>query len=253
VKPLLGGVFLRVKIIMEEISVAAHEMFEIGGVAITNTTFWIILITLGLAAFFVSVFGKARIVPGKTQNVLEFILESFLNFCDSITNSRKKTLEIFPFAVTLFLIIWASNLLELVPGLGVFPILRSPSSDLNFTLGLAALSMFYVNYLALRNLGWAPYLGKFFNFKSPVMLFVGLLELMGEFTRIISLSMRLFGNLFAGEILLMVVAGGLHWSLAYFVPLPFLMLETLVGFLQAFIFSSLIVVFYSTATEAAHG
>jgi len=238
---------------MEEISVAAPILFEIAGIAITNTTFWIVLITLGLAVFFVAVFGKAKIVPGKTQNLLEFILEAFLNFCDSITNSRQKTLEIFPFAMTLFLLIWTSNLLELVPGLGVFPILRSPSSDLNFTFGLAALSMFYVNYLALRNLGLVPYLGKFFNFKSPVLLFVGLLELMGEFTRIISLSMRLFGNLFAGEVLLMVVSSGIHWSLAYFVPLPFLGLEVLVGFLQAFIFSSLIVVFYSTATEAVHG
>jgi F-type H+-transporting ATPase subunit a len=238
---------------MEEIAVAAPELFEIGGYIVTNTTFWIILIVIGLAVFFAAVFSKAKIVPGKTQNVLEFIMETFLNFCDSITNSRKKTLEIFPFAMTLFLLIWVSNLMELIPGLGVFPILRSPSSDLNFTLGLAALSMFYVNYLALRNLGLVPYLGKFFNFKSPVLLFVGLLELMGEFTRIISLSMRLFGNLFAGEVLLMVVSSGIHWSLAYFVPLPFLALETLVGFLQAFIFSSLIVVFYSTATEAAHG
>ncbi|UMX48008.1 MAG: F0F1 ATP synthase subunit A [Candidatus Nealsonbacteria bacterium DGGOD1a] len=235
---------------MEEISVAAPVLFEIAGIAVTNTAFWIVLIAIGLAVFFASVFGKAKIVPGKVQNFLEFILETFLDFCDSITNSRSKTLQIFPFAMTLFLLIWASNLLELAPGLGVFPILRSPSSDLNFTFGLAALSMFYVNYLALRNLGLVPYLGKFFNFKSPVSLFVGLLELMGEFTRIISLSMRLFGNLFAGEVLLMVVSSGIHWALAYFVPLPFLGLEVLVGFLQAFIFSSLIVVFYSTATEA---
>lgn len=237
---------------MEEISVAAPEAFHIAGIAITNTTFWLVLIAIGLAVFFVSVFGKARIVPGKVQNLLEYMLETFLDFIDSITNSRKKTLEIFPFAMTLFLLIWASNLLELVPGLGVFPILRSPSSDLNFTLGLAALSMFYVNYLALRNLGLVQYLGKFFNFKSPISLFVGLLEFLGEFTRIISLSMRLFGNLFAGEVLLMVVSSGIHWALAYLVPLPFLGLEVLVGFLQAFIFSSLIVVFYSVGTEKAH-
>ena len=237
---------------MEEIAVAAHELFEIGGYIFTNTTFWIVLITIGLAALFALVFVKAKIVPGKIQNFLEFILETFLNFCDGITNSRKKTLEIFPFTMTLFLLIWGCNLVELIPGLGSFPILRSPSSDLNFTFGLAALSMLYVNYLALRNLGLAPYLGKFFNFKSPVLLFVGLLELMGEFTRVISLSMRLFGNLFAGEVLLIVVSSGIHWSLAYLLPLPFLGLEVLVGFLQAFIFSSLIVVFYSTATETAH-
>jgi F-type H+-transporting ATPase subunit a len=234
---------------MEEISVAAPVLFQISGIAITNTTFWLILIAVGLAVFFASVFGKAKIVPGKVQNFLEFILEAFLDFCDSITGARAKALDIFPFAMTLFLIIWVSNLLELVPGLGVFPFLRSPSSDLNLTFGLAAFSMFYVNYLALRKLGLVPYLGKFFNFKNPITVFVGLLELMGEFTRIISLSMRLFGNLFAGEVLLMVVSSGIHWALAYLVPLPFLGLEVLVGFLQAFIFSSLIVVFYSTGTE----
>jgi len=234
---------------MEEIAVAAPELLTIGGYILTNTTFWIALIVIGLIAVFVSVFSKAKIVPGHAQNLLEFMMETFLNFCDGITNSRKKTLEIFPFAMTLFLLIWACNLLELVPGLGVFPILRSPSSDLNFTFGLAAMSMVYVNYLALKNLGAGKYLGKFFNFKSPVLTFVGLLELMGEVTRVISLAMRLFGNLFAGEVLLMVVSSGIHWSLAYLVPLPFLALETLVGFLQAFIFSSLIVVFYSTGTE----
>ncbi len=235
---------------MEEISVAAPTAFEIGGIAITNTGFWIILLAAGLAVFLPLVFAKAKIVPGKIQNLLEFALETFLNFCDSITNSRKKTLEIFPFAMTLFLLIWMADLVEMIPGLGTFSILRAPSSDLNFTIALATLSIFYVNYLALKNLGLVPYLGRFFNFKNPILLFVGILELMGEFTRIISLSMRLFGNLFAGEVLLIVVSTGIHWALAYLVPLPFLALELLVGFLQAFIFSSLIVVFYSTATEA---
>lgn len=232
--------------------VAADTIFAIGGIAVTNTMLWTALLAVALALFLPRVFAKGKIVPGKIQNLLEFILETFLNFCDSITNSRKKTLEIFPFAMTLFLFIWAANLVTLIPGLGTFHVLRAPSSDLNFTIALAALSMIYVNYLALRNLGLVPYLGKFFNFKNPILLFVGILELMGEFTRVISLSMRLFGNLFAGEVLLIVVSTGIHWSLAYLAPLPFLGLETLVGFLQAFIFSSLIVVFYSTATEAAH-
>ena len=232
--------------------VAADTIFAIGGIAVTNTMLWTALLAVALAFFLPRVFAKGKIVPGKIQNLLEFILETFLNFCDSITNSRKKTLEIFPFAMTLFLFIWAANLVTLIPGLGTFHVLRAPSSDLNFTIALAALSMIYVNYLALRNLGLVPYLGKFFNFKNPILLFVGILELMGEFTRVISLSVRLFGNLFAGEVLLIVVSTGIHWSLAYLVPLPFLGLETLVGFLQAFIFSSLIVVFYSTATELTH-
>lgn len=237
---------------MEEIAVATKGLFEIGGLVITNTFFWTLTITVGLLFLFSLVFGKAKIIPGKLQNFLEFILESFLNFIDSVTMSRQKTLEIFPFAMTLFLLILCSNLIELVPGLGLFPILRSPSSDLNFTLGLAILSILYVNALALKKLGFISYAGKFINFKSPVLLFVGILELIGEFARVISLSMRLFGNLFAGEVLLMVVSTGIHWSLSYLVPLPFLAMEVLVGMIQAFIFSSLVVVFYSTATEVGH-
>jgi len=238
---------------MEEISVAAKTLFTIGGLDITNTTFWSLVIAAAILFLFGGVFSRAKMIPGKVQNFLEFIMESFLNFADSITMSRAKTLEIFPFAMTLFLFIWACNLMELIPGLGVFSILRSPSSDLNFTLGLAILSIFYVNALALKRLGVFKYLGKFLNFKSPVLFYVGILEFVGEFARIISLAMRLFGNLFAGEVLLMVVGTGIHWALSYFVPLPFLALETLVGFLQAFIFATLIVVFYSTAVETAHG
>jgi F-type H+-transporting ATPase subunit a len=160
---------------------------------------------------------------------------------------------VFPISMTIFLLVLCSNLLELVPGLGLFPILRSPSSDLNFTLALALISVIFINYSAIKKLGLFSYLGKFFNFTNPLMFFVGILEFIGEFTRVISLSMRLFGNLFAGEILLIVVSTGISWTMAYLVPLPFLALEVLVGFIQAFIFSSLVIVFYSTATEAGHG
>ncbi len=221
----------------------------------TNTSkhFWVFSIAIVLAVGLSFVFSKARIIPGKAQNLFEWIMESFIGFIDSITGSRKKSLEIFPLAMTLFLLIWCSNLLELVPGLGLLPILRSPSSDLNFTLALSLISIAYINYSAIIKLGLFSYLGKFFNFKNPLMFFVGILEFIGEFTRIISLAMRLFGNLFAGEILLIVVSTGISWAMAYFVPLPFLALEVLVGFIQAFIFSSLVIVFYSTATEASHG
>jgi len=238
---------------MEEIGVAASELTEIGGFIITNTNFWVFAIAIALAVGLSLTFSKAKMVPHGAQNFFEWLMESFLGFIDSITGSRKKSLEIFPLSMTLFLLIWCSNLLELAPGLGLFPILRSPSSDLNFTLALALISIIYINYSAIRKLGVFSYLGKFFNFTNPLMFFVGILEFIGEFTRVISLSMRLFGNLFAGEILLIVVSTGISWGMAYFVPLPFLALEVLVGFIQAFIFASLVIVFYSTATEVAHG
>lgn len=238
---------------MEEIGVAAHEMFEIGGLIVTNTNLWVFIIVTALALALSLTFSKAKIIPGKIQNFFEWIMETFIGFIDSITGSRQKTLEVFPIAMTIFLLVWCSNLLELMPGLGLIPVLRSPSSDLNFTIALALIAVVFINYSAIKKLGLFSYLGKFFNFTNPLMFFVGILEFIGEFTRVISLAMRLFGNLFAGEILLIVVSTGISWMMAYLVPLPFLALEVLVGFIQAFIFSSLVIVFYSTATEHSHG
>ncbi len=237
---------------MEEISIEAIKLFQIGNFPVTNTFLFILVIGGFLSLLFFLAFRKKSLWPGKLQNFLEWILESYLNFVDSVTHDRAKSEKVFPIAITLFLMILLSNLVELLPGLGLFSFLRSPSSDINFTLALAILSVFFINFSSIKELGLFSYLGRFFDLRSPVLFFVGILEGLGEFTRIISLSMRLFGNLFAGETLLIVVATGIHWGLAYFVPLPFLALEILVGFIQAFIFSSLVVVFYTTAT-VLHG
>lgn len=237
-------------IFMEEIAVAAMKISQIGGLVITNTFFWTLTITAMLIASMVFIFREPRLVPTKTQNFFEFIIESLMGFTDSITGSREKTQEIFPLAATLFLLIWSVNLIELVPGVGVFPMLRSPSSDLNFTIALAVISIVSVNYYSIKHLGTGKYLGKFFNFKNPIQFFVGILEFVGEFSKVISLSMRLFGNLFAGEVLLIIISS----LCAYLLPLPFLALEVLVTFIQALVFATLTVVFYSIATiEMEHG
>jgi len=230
-----------------EISLSGEKIFEIAGFTVTNTFFLSLILSLGIFFLFSAVFKRIKIVPGKIQNFLEWIFESLLNFTDSITGSRDKTKDIFPVSCTLFVLILSSNLLELIPGVGVFHFLRSPSSDLNFTLSLALTSVFYVNFLAVRKLGALSYLKKFFS-KNPIFMFVGFLEGISELSRIFSLAIRLFGNLFAGEILLIVIS----YLFAYIMPLPFLFLEILVGFIQAFIFSSLIVIFYTTAVEVAH-
>ncbi|HOX30216.1 MAG TPA: F0F1 ATP synthase subunit A [Candidatus Paceibacterota bacterium] len=235
---------------MEEIAVAAMKISQIGGLVITNTFFWTLTITAMLIASMVFIFREPRLVPTRTQNFFEFIIESLMGFTDSITGSREKTQEIFPLAATLFLLIWSVNLIELVPGVGVFPMLRSPSSDLNFTIALAVISIVSVNYYSIKHLGIGKYLGKFFNFKNPIQFFVGILEFVGEFSKVISLSMRLFGNLFAGEVLLIIISS----LCAYLLPLPFLALEVLVTFIQALVFATLTVVFYSIATiEMEHG
>lgn len=131
----------------------------------------------------------------------------------------------------------------------LIPYFRAPSTDLNFTLALAIIAMGAVQVLGVRSIGLRPYLGKFFAFRrGPIWTFVGLLELLSEFSRVISFTIRLFGNIFAGEVLLFV--------LAFLLPLigmvPFLGLELFVGMIQGFIFAMLVLVFSFLASQA-HG
>jgi F-type H+-transporting ATPase subunit a len=127
------------------------------------------------------------------------------------------------------------------------PLLRSINSDLNMTLALALISAAVTHFFAIRYLGIFEYLKKWFSL-NPIFLFVGLLELVGEFTKIVSLSFRLFGNIFAGEVVLTTVATLAPWT-AFFVPLPFYFLEIIVGFVQAAVFMMLTLVFMVLLSE----
>jgi len=212
---------------------------------ITNTYFIAILCaTLIFVTFFFGLKNK-KLIPSRIQNFFEWIIESIFNFFDGLTGNRKRTEEIFPLCATIFLYVICSNYIELVPGLGIFAALRSPSSDLMFTFAIAIVSMIYIHAKSLGKLGFFTYIKKYVNLKNPIFFFIGILEGLGEFTRTFSLGLRLFGNLFAGEMLLMVVSS----LIAFIVPLPFLALEMLVGFIQAIIFSSLIAIFYVVTVE----
>ena len=182
---------------LPEIEIAGEELFKVFGFHVTNT--FLIAIILGVAIFFFSFLSlrNGTMIPKKMQNFWEFILESLYNFFNSITGDPQKTKEIFPLTATIFILILFSNLLEMIPGVGIFHFLRSPSSDLNFTFAVASFAMFYVNYLALRRLGFTNFMKRFVS-KNPVMMFVGMLEGVGELTRALSLAFRLFGNLFLG-------------------------------------------------------
>ncbi|HEY1014429.1 MAG TPA: F0F1 ATP synthase subunit A [Herpetosiphonaceae bacterium] len=128
------------------------------------------------------------------------------------------------------------------------PFFRAPSADLNLTLALALISFLVTEFWGFRTLG-IGYLGKFFNFKNgPIQFLVGLIELISEFARIISFTFRLFGNIFAGEVVLLVMA----FLFPVILPLPFYGLELFVGFIQAFVFAMLTMAFIDMAAES-HG
>jgi len=230
------------------IALTGEPVFNFLGIEFTNTFILAIVCAFLIMIAFSFALRKKEIVPDKEQNFFEFILETIFGIFDSMTGNRKKTEEIFPLSATLFIFILLNNLIEIIPGLGVFKFLRSPSSDLHFTLALAIFSMVFIHFSAIKKLGGVNYLKKFVRLESPIMFFVGALEVMGEVTKTASLGIRLFGNLFAGEILLMIVS----FMVPYIAPLPFLGLELFVGFIQALVFSSLITVFYVFTTAEEH-
>lgn len=241
------------------ISLAAEPIFHFWGLSITNSllTTWVVIFFLMVLAKFVSL--GAKLVPHPLQNFFEKVFEAVYNLCESVAG--EKALLFFPLVFTLFLFILMNNWFGLLPGVGsigfyeilqgkkVFiPYLRAGTSDLNTTIALSLIAMTSVEYYGLKFLKLS-YLKKFLNFSSPINFYVGLLETVGEFSRIISFSFRLFGNVFAGEVLLMVMA----FLLPLVGSLPFFGLELFVGFIQALVFSMLTLVFLNVATTVAHG
>lgn len=198
---------------------------------------------------------KMKIVPGGLQNLLEAITEGFYGFIEGVAGD--KTRQLFPLIATFFFFILLSNWLGLLPGfgsVGVFeehhghevlvPFFRSANADLNTTIALALISVVATQYFGFKAQGF-KYLSKFFTFKGqaiyerPINAFVGILELLSEIIHILSFSFRLFGNVFAGEVLLIVMA----FLAAFLASLPFMGLELFVGLVQALIFAMLTLVF----------
>jgi F-type H+-transporting ATPase subunit a len=128
------------------------------------------------------------------------------------------------------------------------PLLRAATADLNLTIALALIAVFSIQYFGFATLG-LHYAGRFISFESPIMFFLGILELISEFSKILSFAFRLFGNIFAGEVLLAVMA----FLMPFIVPLPFLTMELFVGLIQALVFSMLVAVFLNVAVSHGEG
>lgn len=214
---------------------------------VTNTLLvsWIVIALLTVVSIVAT--WRARAVPSGLQNFMELVIEGGYNMVSDLAGSRAKVF--FPYVATFFLYIILANWLGLFPGMGTIfykgePLFRSLNSDLNMTLGLALLSAVVTHIFAVKYLGIKNYLLRWVAL-NPIFLFVGILEIVSEFTKIISLSFRLFGNIFAGEVVLSTVAG----IFAFVLPLPFYFLEIVVGFVQAAVFMMLTLVFMVLLTD----
>jgi F-type H+-transporting ATPase subunit a len=252
---------------MHTVSISAEKLFTLFGfLPVTNTllTAWVVMLIIVLIAFLGT--RKLKEVPSGTQNFLEVCIGGLESVMASIIGSSKQAREFFGIVATIFIFVLFSNWFGLIPGVGSImmnietpqetqmdeaaevhhaesaPLFRAASSDLSFTIAIALWSIIYVQYIGFKHLKLG-YLKKFINLKSPILFFVGILEIISELGKIISFSFRLFGNIFAGEVLLVVMT----FLVPVLIPVPFYGLEVFVGLVQAGVFAALTLVFVKSA------
>ncbi len=259
--------------ISHEATLYAEPIGHIGPLPVTNALFTTWLVVALVIIFSVVLRIKMKQIPKGIQNFFEFIIDGAMNLADSVTGDKKITAKVFPLAFTIFIFVLINNWFGILPlgGFGIIemtehgkafiPFIRSGTADINTTLALGLVAVIGSNVFGILSIGVWKMFNKYVNLKAfgevikkvrkepailisaPIMFFVGILELVGEFAKIASLSFRLFGNVFAGEVLLMAMGA----ILAYILPLPFIGLEIFVGLIQAFIFSLLTLVYFTIA------
>jgi len=263
------------------VSVPVDRLFSVAGMPITNSMInaWLALAVFVVLAILLR--KPAEGAPRGVRNAAEAALEFMLGFMDQVTGDRAKSRKFFPLVGTLFLFILLSNWMGLLPGVGTFglregehliPMFRPATSDLNMTLAMALTAVIVSHVLGVVTVGLWGHANKFIQINNIVRAFaklpklglkdgaiglfaafvefaVGLIELVSEAAKVVSLSLRLFGNIFAGEVLLHVISS----LIAFVVPLPFMAMELIVGVVQAMVFSVLTLVYLSVATSKPHG
>ena len=220
---------------------------------------WIASLLLIIIAFVAT--RRVALIPSGIQNFFESIIEFLFNTVNSVIGDEKESKKYFPLIATIFIFVIANNWLGIIPGVGTIgkhilhagediyvPYLRSANADLNTTLALAVIAVIAIQIFGIIAIGFFKYMKKFINFKGPINFFVGGLELISEISKTISFSFRLFGNIFAGEILLTIIA----FLTPYIAPVPFFALELFVGLIQAIVFAMLTLVFIKIAISAHH-
>ena len=222
--------------------------------AISSTllTMWIVMaiVVIGSALLV----RGAKLVPGRGQNIFEFVYEFLSDFGIGLAGPTAR--PYIPIFLGAFLLVLFDNWIGLVPPVGKIEELRAPSSDVNITIGMALVSFVIFHVEGFRHLGVRGYLGKFFPFyefrkgigAGIIAMFVGIIELMLEFVKPVTLSMRLFGNIYGGEVALGVITS---LTIAIF-PVALLLLDGMLNAIQALIFSVLTLVFITLAIESHH-
>lgn len=245
---------------------AAEPIVTVFGLHFTNS----MLFGLVMAVLVLTLFGfAASRSEARPTSKLSFAIESLVEFVlglgEDNFGSREKAIKYMPLLLTLLTFILFSNLAALLPGVGTVnvataegetPLLRAFTADLNATLAMAVLTIGTVQFAAIRELGIRRHVRHYFTLVSdslynPVNIFIGLIEVMSELIRVMTLSMRLFGVIYAGEVLIHVVgelAGNYGWAATF----PIYLMEIFFSLIQAYLFMMLSMVYLAMATKNDH-
>lgn len=242
------------------VALAPETVFHWGSIPITNSLLmsWVVVAILLIVSFLVG--RRVSLIPGKVQVAFEMLFTIALDYIEETLEDKKLARKFFPLLVTIFLFIFTANVIEFTPGIGslgfftgadgkeFIPLFRSMNTDFNTTLALAVIVFMVIEITGITVLGFLKYFKKFVNVSSPLGFLVGIMELFSEIARLISFSFRLFGNIFAGEVLIMVAMA----FLPAFLPVPLMLFEVFIGFIQAAIFALLTLFFIKIAITEAH-
>ncbi len=253
------GHLVECKDMHEGISVVlkAEQLGSVFGFPITNSLImaWLVMALLIFTAY---IFGRSlSLVPGKIQAGVEWAFEGAIAYMAEVLESEALARRFFPLVASIFIFIAVINEIEFFPGVGslglwhaseFLPVLRAPTTDLNFTLALAMIAFFTIEVTGIAMLGFFKYAGKYVNLKSPVGFAVGLIELISNLGRLVSFSFRLFGNIFAGEVMVLVAG----YFLPYVLPAPLMGFEMFIGLIQALVFAMLTLFFIKLAIVEPH-
>lgn len=243
------------------IHLAPEILGHIAGIPITNTLVTVWFVMAVLLTFAILFRRKIALVPGGLQIAVEALIGGVYDYVKDVLESDTYARRFFPIIITIFIFILAINWIGLLPGvtsIGMYgdshgvekfiPILYPANTDLNITIAFATVAFVTIELAGILIIGLRKYAGKFFNFSSPLAFAIGIIEFFSELARLVSFSFRLFGNIFAGKTLLLVVM----FFIPFFAPVPLLAFELFVGFIQAFIFSILTLFFIKLAIEEPH-
>lgn len=241
------------------ISLASETLFTVAGFNVTNAMVTGALsLVIFLAVFLYVAFMVKRGRYNRFIGFMQWAFEGMLAQIDSVIPDKKLARKMAPLALTLFFYVLISYWMSVLPGLDAVtynhvPVIRSIAADMNFTFAIAIIALIIVQVEAIRRHGPIGNLKRYFRnpFKDPIGSFEGFLELIGEVSRYSALSLRLFGNCFAGEVLLVIIAILTSYFSVIALPL-FMAFELFIGLVQAYVFFVLTIIFTSLAIDT-HG